>query len=137
MIEFEYREQESGLFGKILRPVADVYFVDKEGNKLISFMYIDSGADITLIPRQLGESLGFTVEEDKIIEIGGIGDAKVPVLVKTAKVLLGDKETEIRIAWALIEEVPPLLGRTDVFDIFKVVFDQKNRKIEFSEYEQA
>lgn len=133
MIEFEYREEESRLFGKILRPVADVHFVDTDGNKLVSYMYIDSGADITLIPRQLGELLGFAVEEDKIIEIGGIGDTKIPVIIKKAKVMMGDKEIELRVAWALVEEIPPLLGRTDVFELFRVIFDQKNRKIHFVE----
>lgn len=133
MVEFEYREEDSRLFGKIVRPVADIYFIDNEGNKLISFMYIDSGADITLIPRKLGESLGFTVEGGKIIEIGGIGNAKVPVIIKTASIMIGVRKVEVRIAWALTEEVPPLLGRTDVFDLFKIIFVQKNRRIQFFE----
>lgn len=78
-------------------------------------MYIDSGADITLIPRQLGETLGFEIAGDEIIEIGGLGDAKVPVIIKTVTMLLGEKKINCRIAWALVEEVPPLLGRTDLF----------------------
>jgi len=39
-------------------------------------MYIDSGADITVIPRVLGEALGFKAEDSKITELTGIGNAK-------------------------------------------------------------
>ena len=36
-------------------------------------------------------------------------------------------------AWGLIEEVPPLLGRADIFDCFKITFLQKEEKIIFEE----
>ncbi len=133
MIEFDYLEEDSRLFGKIFRPVASVQFIDQNNQKLIAYMYIDSGADITLIPRQLGETLGFEIAGDEIIEIGGLGDAKVPVIVKSVTMLLGEKEIGCRVAWALVEEVPPLLGRTDLFDLFTITFDQKNKNIRFVE----
>ena len=40
-------------------------------------------------------------------------------------------EFPIKIAWALVEDVPPLLGRTDVFDKFEVKFRQKEKITEF------
>ncbi len=135
MIEFDYLEEDSRLFGKIFRPVASVQFIDQKGERLFAYMYIDSGADITLIPRELGETLGFKIADDEIIEIGGLGDAKVPVIIRTVTMLLGEKEITCRVAWALVEEVPPLLGRTDLFDLFKITFDQKNKKIIFRENE--
>lgn len=46
--------------------------------------------------------------------------------------LLGEEKIECRVAWALIEEVPPLLGRIDFFDHYRILFDQKNKKIHFS-----
>ena len=63
---FKYRKEYSKLFGTVYRPVAEVYFKDAEGRDLISFMYVDSGADITLLPRELGENLDLTIEEEKI-----------------------------------------------------------------------
>lgn len=131
MVEFSYREEESKVFGKIYRPIADIYFKDKFGNELVSFMYIDSGADIILIPRQFGETLGLELKNDKIEEVGGIGNNKVPIVIKEAMIRIGEKELKAKIAWALIEEVPPLLGRIDVFDNFDVIFKQKNKKIIF------
>ncbi len=44
---------------------------------------------------------------------------------------IGDDKMTIVVAWALTEEVPPLLGRTDVFDKFNVVFKQTKKIVEF------
>ena len=131
MIDFEFREEDSNVFGKILRPIADVYFKDKNDDEIIAFMYIDSGADITLIPQKFGEALGFKVEEDKIVEIGGIGNAIIPIILKKAKIRIGKAIINVKVAWALINEVPYLLGRLDVFDKFNIEFIQKDRKILF------
>jgi len=131
MIDFEFREEDSNIFGKILRPIADVYFKDNEDSEVIAFMYIDSGADITLIPQKFGEALGFKVEEDKIIEIGGIGNAIIPIILKKANIRIGNAIIDVKVAWALINEVPYLLGRLDIFDKFNIEFTQKDRKILF------
>ncbi len=131
MIEFKYRDEESNVLGKVARPVADVYFKDKEDNEIVAFMYIDSGADIILIPRQFGELLGFKAKDDKIEEIGGIGNTKIPIILKKTKIRINSEILEVKIAWALTEEVPYLLGRIDVFDKFNVLFKQKDRKIIF------
>ena len=45
---------------------------------------------------------------------------------------IGDKIIETRIAWALVEEVPLLLGRTDVFNLFDICF-KKNEKTVFAD----
>jgi hypothetical protein len=46
-------------------------------------MYIDSGADISMIPLRFGKALGFEQEKDEIIrEIKGISGAGIPYLIK-------------------------------------------------------
>lgn len=55
----------------------------------------------------------------------------IPYLSRKVKLQLGNDIFEIEIAWALIDEVPPLLGRQDVFDRYEVTFKQKNKKIFF------
>ena len=131
MIAFPYRREQSQLLGAIYRPVAEVYFRDLQGNELVSFMYVDSGADITLIPQSFGESLGFVVEQKDVSSIRGVGNAMVPVIIRKAPMRIGTEEFEARIAWALDENVPPLLGRTDVFDRFNIHFRQSKRLTEF------
>ncbi len=122
MPSFRYRKEYSKLFGTVYRPVAEVYFKDAEGKDLISFMYVDSGADITLLPRELGENLDLTIEEEKIQEISGVGGGSIPVIIKTIEMRIGDHAMNARVAWSLEEDVPALLGRMDIFNGTKVSF---------------
>ncbi|KAF5415208.1 MAG: aspartyl protease family protein [Euryarchaeota archaeon] len=122
MPSFRYRKEYSKLFGTVYRPVAEVYFKDAEGKDLISFMYVDSGADITLLPRELGENLDLTIGEEKIQEISGVGGGSIPVIIKTIEMRIGDYAMNVRVAWSLEEGVPALLGRMDVFNETKVSF---------------
>lgn len=81
--------------------------------------FVDSlSADVTVIPRRLGEFLGFVIEQHEISEICGIGDAVVPIIVKNIRMDIGEREFDAQIAWAMINDIPPLLGRPDVFDRF-------------------
>ncbi|MBI2449814.1 hypothetical protein HYV49_05985 [Candidatus Pacearchaeota archaeon] len=131
-IEFDFKEENSRIFGPILRPVARIILIN--GNiEFPEYVYVDSGADITLISKSVGDTLGFKIEStDNITEIKGIGERGVPIIIKKLKIKLGEKLFDARIAWALIEEVPLLLGREDVFNLFEINF-KKNSKIVFSD----
>jgi Aspartyl protease len=94
-------------------------------------MYIDSGADVSLVPLQFGRALGLQPNKQDIQEIQGIGGRGIAVIMSTVKMRIGRKILEARIAWSLTEDVPLLLGRMDVFDAFKVTFDQAKRKVLF------
>lgn len=133
MVSFKYQKQFSDLLGEIYRPVAEVAFKDRNGNEIISFMFVDSGADITLLPKSLGEVLGLELDETEIKEVRGVGDSRVPIVVKKLLLKIGDISFEARVAWALEEGVPPLLGRADVFDRFQVSFRQREKVTEFNE----
>lgn len=135
MIAFRYRKEYSKLFGTVYRPVAEVYFRDADGRDLISFMYVDSGADITLLPRELGENLGLTIEEEQIQEISGVGGGSIPVIIKTIEMRIGEHAMNARVAWSLEEDVPSLLGRMDVFNDTRISFIH-NEKVTF-EFDDA
>ncbi len=66
---------------------------------------------------------------DKIVEIKGIGDVGIPIIIKNVKIKIGEKLIDARIAWALIEEVPLLLGREDVFSFFDICFNKNQKTI--------
>ena len=89
-------------------------------------MYIDSGADISLIPRQLGDVLGLSFSKGQVSSIRGIGKGTISVIISNVDAIIGTRTLKTRIAWALTEDVPLILGRLDIFDAFKVTFDQKN-----------
>ncbi len=131
-IAFDFKEVASHLFGTITRPVAEVIFI-YNGTEISETVFVDSGADVTLIPKSLGEVLGFTIDKtDTINELYGIGEQGIPIVLKQLKIKVGDRLCDIRVAWALIEEVPLLLGRTDIFPRFNVCF-KKNTTTVFTD----
>lgn len=133
MIVFHYKREPARIPGHFVhRPVAEVYLKAISGKWIEFNPYIDSGADVTLIPLSLGKLLGLEIDKNKIEEIGGIRGS-VPVIYIKAILKIGEKEILTQVAWSLIEEVPLLLGRTDIFDSFKVTFDQANGVIIFAE----
>jgi hypothetical protein len=71
--------------------------------------YIDSGADVTLLPRSFLK----------------------PLRIKNVCMRIGNKVFNAKIAVALIEYVPYILGREDVFDKFEIRFCQQERVVRF------
>ncbi len=130
-IEFDYRKEISSVLGEIYRPIAKIQLKGDKG-WISEFMYVDSGADFTLIPYRLGKFLGFIHEDGEIHEIHGI-NGTVPVVFKTISTKLGNHEFQMRAAWSQLEDVPLLLGRLDVFDQFDITFRQNNKKVIFDE----
>lgn len=123
MITFRYKKELGRNREIIKRPVADVFLHTKQGSWIEFHPYIDSGADITLIPLSFGKLLGFTIDEKNIEQIGGIRGS-VPVIYLKNKIKISGNEFLINLGWALVEEVPPLLGRAQVFDFFTITFKQ-------------
>lgn len=134
MIVFKYKDESLGQGrGVALRPVADVYLKSKTNSWIEFHPYIDSGADVTMIPLTLGRLIGFQVNREEIEQVGGISGS-VPIINTKVQIKIGGVELMVRVAWALTENVPPLLGRTDVFDVFDVTFKQSLREIIFQKH---
>ena len=91
-------------------------------------MYLDSGADISLVPRSFGELLELDLSKN-IGEIRGIGEAIVPLSLQEVKMKIGQEVVTVKIGVALINEVPYILGRYDLFRRFKITFEEYNKKI--------
>lgn len=123
MITFKYRREMSSR-GRILRPVGDVEIQSAGGAWIECHPYIDSGADITLIPFSLGKLLGLRMRKENVKGLHGLGRQSIPVVFGHANFRIGNYEIPVEIGWSLIEEVPPLLGRKDIFDHFEITFKQ-------------
>lgn len=131
MIVFKYKEESlGGRQHAVYRPVADVYLKIVSHAWIEFHPYIDSGADLTMIPLSLGKLIGLHLDEQKVEQIGGIR-GHVPIINTQCHMRIGIEEFVAQVAWALIEDVPPLLGRTDVFDRFTVSFQQSKGVIVF------
>jgi hypothetical protein len=131
---FRYRSEHSHL-GTIYRPVATVIVVHKE--IVIELpLYIDSGADISMIPYRFGKALRLErTARNRIRRIRGIAGRSVPYLVKRLTFIFGRRKISARVAWSMTEEVPLLLGRMDVFEKFRIIFDERNKVVDFREHQ--
>lgn len=130
MIRFRYKPELGRRGQKIWRPVADVWFLATNGKWIELHPYIDSGADVTLVPFSLGHLLGLKKGNSSVERIGGIGGS-IGIVYKSCRIKIGEKELGINVAWAQTEDIPPLLGREDIFDEFEISFRQKQREIIF------
>jgi hypothetical protein len=122
-IEFPFIEEKANIVPTILRPLARVKLVNENMETTVD-MYVDSGADITLIPYSVGIALGFSLKpEDEIRRIGGVGGGKISIVVRRVKLRIGSGELNVKVAWCMSEDVPLILGRLDIFDKFNVLFE--------------
>lgn len=129
MTEFHYQEEYSDKFGKIFRPVAPILIIYKE-KSIFATMYIDSGADVTMIPFRAGKDLGFIYKPEKIFKMRGISGSLSCSLEK-AVLGIGDRRFNVDITWALSDGAPFLLGRRHIFDKFRIIFEEAKKKIFF------
>ena len=128
MVEFTYRKEKSGILGDILRPVAQLEIKSEKTDWFPVIMYIDSGADISLVPRNFGSLLNLDLTEN-LGQIRGIGEAIVPLSLQDVKLRIEKHKIRIKIAVALINEVPYVLGRYDFFKLFKISFQEYENKV--------
>jgi hypothetical protein len=128
-VEFPFVEEKANIVPTVLRPLARVKLIHGS-MELTADMYVDSGADITLIPYSAGIALGFSLKpEDEIRRIGGVGGGKISIVVRRIKMRINGEELNVRVAWCMSEDVPLILGRLDVFDRFNVLFEDGKKTV--------
>jgi hypothetical protein len=87
-------------------------------------MIIDTGADYTIMPKRYAPLLGIDVNVD-CIEHGtqGIGGSETVYLCHDVTVRLGHWERRIPLGFLDRDDIPPLLGRQDFLETFRVIFE--------------
>jgi len=128
MMEFQFRKVFSKRLGEVLKPIIPVTLIGAKERAGVS-MLLDSGADLSLIPYSVGEAIGLELDLENRSEVQGIGEGSIPYILCQVSMKIGEIETSIRVGWALIEEVPLILGRLDVFRQFAVDFREFENKI--------
>jgi hypothetical protein len=124
---FRYKEKEIGIFGKIRRPLVDlkVFSPIKKKWILLSEVLADTGADISILPKSLGEAIVGNIATGRYIEIRGITPlAFLGVFIHTLRCQIGNYKFKAIVAVADSDDVPPLLGRVKGLDLFEVTFNQ-------------
>ena len=95
-------------------------------------MLVDSGAELSLITKQLGEDLGCSrTAGESINKAEGVGGS-IEYLLREVEIELDGHNFKAPVAWAqtdFCEEI--LLGREVVFDLFDIEFKQAEEMIIF------
>ncbi len=86
-------------------------------------MYIDSGADMTLIPSDFGRLLGMDLKKNRTT-LAGVTGAPMKVSLQSTEIKIGASVHKAKVAVALRNNVPYLLGREGVFNAFKITFEE-------------
>ncbi len=105
--------------------------VTNKDKEMSIYFFVDSGADITMIPISAAKRLGFTKWDNKLLFAEGVGGGKIPYFIRKVNISVGNKKFESEIACALSDDVPFLFGRK----LFNgtICFNEKRKKIIFNE----
>lgn len=125
MPSFKYKKQESGLFGKVPRPVIELeaYSEIIDDWIVLENVLADTGADISMLPRSIGEALVLDITRAKKARIKGVvPEATVNVYIHTLKFKLNSKQFVLPVAIADSGNVPPIFGRVKGLDLFNAIF---------------
>lgn len=126
-VKFKFKEEKSGLFRKIRRPVAKVLLKHNKENLWQPVdMLVDTGADYTLLPNYMAHFLGINLLKDcRVIDTRGVGgSSKVYFVKKKVAARLGSYNRMVLLGILQNNSIPPILGRHEFFETFKVTFEK-------------
>ncbi len=126
MPSFKYQEEKSSLFDTIKRPLIELEIYSLKLGKWVPFKRVlaDTGADICLLPRFMGNLLvddGATGTYKKIR--GVVPNTFLSGFIHYLKIRIENKEFTAPVFIADSEDVTPIFGRTKALDLFKACFD--------------
>jgi predicted aspartyl protease len=125
-MKIAYTEKESRIFGNMLKPVIYMEIFSQTHSLWcgIDDVLVDTGADITLIPRNIGKGLVADIHSGEKASIKGITPFELSVYIHSLKIRVANNEFETKVAIANADEVPVVLGRYRALDIFHAIFDK-------------
>ena len=96
---------------------------------------IDTGAVISMMPGEFGESLGLEINKGEQFIISGIDNVAMPSYIHEVEFGINRVQCKIEVAFSYNFKFPyGLLGRKDFFDLFKLHFYQKDNYFELEDY---
>ncbi|MBI2996640.1 MAG: retroviral-like aspartic protease family protein [Candidatus Melainabacteria bacterium] len=124
---FPFTYITKGYLGLIWRPYALCEFkVLNEDTWIPIEMVIDTGADYTLLPKNYSSLLGINVNKDCFREASlGIGGSKTVYLHKGLLIKLGNWKRKVPVGFLDQENIPPLLGRLNFFELLNITFSKR------------
>jgi len=125
---FKYQEGKSFLFGTIKRPLVEIeieiYSAKSEKWISISDVLADTGANICLLPRFIGDLLVENTTAGIYKEIRGVvPNTFLNGFIHNLKIKIADYEFIAPVFIADSDNVTPILGRNESLDLFEACFD--------------
>ena len=134
---FRYKlvKYPDGGLGKV--PAVPVTLIGPSGKFLKVIALVDSGADYSVVSREVGDLLGFDLTEGKVATTYGIGGT-MKTLHKQIIMKFGRNHelyswgVPVKILLDSVDfEIPPLIGRSGFFEQFEITFDERRERIAF------
>lgn len=129
MLRIPYSPQKSNVFGIVSRPLVTIKIYSKIKDVWIPIYDIlaDTGADITLLPRYIGEMLVDDITTGKYVEVKGIVPTSVLIgFIHELRLEVFHKQLEAEVVIADSDDARPILGRLKGLDLFDITFDNGN-----------
>jgi len=102
--------------------LVDLKLVSASHYVLLEDVLVDSGADVSVIPRDVGDALWPDITHGKYVEIQGIvPSTKLIAYLHPVRIVLGMWSFDTKIAVADSNNVPPVLGRFQGLDRFRLM----------------
>ncbi len=119
-----------GRSGIVPEPIIPIQICTGGVGRFYDFL-VDSGADTTLLPKSLASELGINIKScprsiTQGVEGGGIRIYHASVILR-----LGAWQDRVRCAFAEHDQIPPLLGRLDIFSRYTITFHAERHSIIF------
>lgn len=126
---FPYVQIVHPQIGSIFQPLLDVT-LRHDHTVLQVGLFLDSGADISIIPDSLGQALGLAREPLSAVRVRGLSNTYTHLTIVEAHLQIGTApEMPFRMGWADTDEVPALLGCLDVFERYTFEFNHDHRLV--------
>jgi hypothetical protein len=133
---FPYGITLSGEGAVRLFPAAKVNFLNHEGEWFTLFVLIDSGVNISALPKSDALTFGIALEEGAPAIVGSIG-AETRGWQHTVDIRLKDEVLTIPIIFLDDDDAPRILGRAGIFEHFTIIFEEAKRRTGFLDPESA
>ena len=94
-------------------------------------MYIDSGADVSIMMRSFGELFVHDLRKGRKIRLKGIGPIHIDAYIHKMHLLIGKEQIAIEVAISEDDNAPNILGRRGLFDQYEIQFKNKEQQTWF------
>lgn len=125
-MKFKYKKLAPGL----IRPIIPVTLLYKDKSVIYEAL-VDSGADMCMFPAQIGEILGFDIEDGKKGSLGGVVGKTVDAYYHDIDIEIGGNRTHATIGFTEESRFDyGFLGQVGVFNYYTIHFFYRKGVVE-------